>query len=199
MQKELDLGFGRAPISQRGGRAEERSARDALLRSNNRSDLRFDYEATLIIIPIHAGGKGKERAAEIDGRDEGTGGTSGIVLSLEQVATGVSDVAYTLPVKVGATNQEFSLQIDTGSSDLWIASTSCYTSSCSQSKGHLYDSSEAIATGVNFSIPYLSGSAAGPIVWDSVSIGGYTVDHQALGMTLASDFDAEQLISLLYI
>ncbi|KAF8809290.1 acid protease [Phlegmacium glaucopus] len=131
-------------------------------------------------MPIHAGGKGKERAAEIDSRDEGAGGTSGIVLSLEQVGTGVSDVAYTLPVKVGATNQEFSLQIDTGSSDLWIASTSCYTSSCSQSNGHLYDPSEAIATGVNFSIPYLSGSAAGPIVWDSVSIGGYTVDHQAL-------------------
>lgn len=34
---------------------------------------------------------------------------------------------------------------------------------------------------MEFSIPYLSGSAEGPIVWDKVTIGGYTIDNQALG------------------
>ena len=34
---------------------------------------------------------------------------------------------------------------------------------------------------MNFYIPYLSGSAAGPIVWDNVTIGGYTIGYQALG------------------
>ena len=38
-------------------------------------------------------------------------------------------------------------------------------------------------TGMNFSIPYLSGSAAGPIVWDQVTIGGYTINNQALGIS----------------
>jgi len=43
-------------------------------------------------MPIHAGGKGKKRAVEIGDRDEGTGGASGIVLSLEEVVTGGYEV-----------------------------------------------------------------------------------------------------------
>ena len=110
---------------------------------------------------------------------------------------------YTIPVTLGDKNQQFSLQIDTGSSDLvslfnlgfsfaqayfillqWIASTSCSSSSCSLTNGHLYDPSGATQTDVNFSIPYLSGSAAGPVVWDTVTIGGYAIDNQALGISL---------------
>ena len=102
---------------------------------------------------------------------------------------------------MGEANQQFSLQIDTGSSDLvssfqplildflfivsskkWIASTSCSSSSCSLTKGHLYDPSGATQTGVEFSIPYLSGSAKGPIVWDNVTVGGYAIGNQALGI-----------------
>lgn len=49
-------------------------------------------EAIHVTMPIHAERKGKKRAVEIDNRDEGTGGPSGIVLSLEQVITGSYDV-----------------------------------------------------------------------------------------------------------
>jgi len=58
-------------------------------------------------------------------------------------------------------------------------------------KGHLYDPSGATQTGVDFSIPYLSGSAAGPIVWDNVTIGGYTIGYQALAA--ANDVENEEL------
>jgi hypothetical protein len=61
-----------------------------------------------------------------------------------------------------------------------VASTSC--TGCGSAGGHLYDPSGSLATGQSFEINYLAGSAAGPIVWDSVSIGGYTIEHQALGM-----------------
>lgn len=74
----------------------------------------------------------------------------------------------------------------------WIASTSCSTSSCNPAEGHLYDPSEAAATGANFTIQYFSGSAAGPIVWDSVTIEGYTIDNRAL------EFVGDRLINLLY-
>ncbi|KAH9478959.1 Pepsin A [Psilocybe cubensis] len=131
---------------------------------------------------------------------EGSGGSGGIVLPLDMVGSGVTDVAYTLPVKFGSTDngrpqQQFSLQVDTGSSDMWIASTSCSTSSCKLTDGRLYDplQTQARATGVDFSIPYLSGSASGPVYWDSVTIGGYTIDNQALAA--ASDVDSEPLSS----
>ncbi|PPQ91314.1 hypothetical protein CVT25_006594 [Psilocybe cyanescens] len=80
--------------------------------------------------------------------------------------------AYTLPVKFGSKNQQFSLQIDTGSSDLWVALTLFLTSNCKLTERQLYDLSGSRATGVDFSIPYLQGSVAGPVVWDHVSIGG---------------------------
>ncbi|KAF8805892.1 acid protease [Phlegmacium glaucopus] len=133
-------------------------------------------------MPVKQRWKGKERAmyVELDGRDEGAGGEDGVVLSLTLVGSGLYDAAYTIPVNLGDKNQQFSLQIDTGSSDLWIASTSCSSPSCSHTKGHLYDPTGATQTGVDFSIPYLSGSAAGPIVWDKVTIGGYTINNQAL-------------------
>ena len=61
----------------------------------------------------------------------------------------------------------------------WVASSSCTT--CGGAGGRLYDPSGSLATGKSFEINYIAGRAAGPIVWDKVSVGGYTLEHQALG------------------
>ena len=63
----------------------------------------------------------------------------------------------------------------------WIASNACGSSACKQTGGNLYDPSHAKSTGQNFQITYVEGEASGPIVWDQVDIGGYTVDTQAVG------------------
>ncbi|TFK32891.1 aspartic peptidase domain-containing protein, partial [Crucibulum laeve] len=63
----------------------------------------------------------------------------------------------------------------------WIASSSCSTSACSQAGGKVYNPSGAIQTNRQFNIPYLQGAASGPIVWDQVTIGGYSIENQALG------------------
>ncbi|KAI0262399.1 aspartic peptidase domain-containing protein [Gloeopeniophorella convolvens] len=88
---------------------------------------------------------------------------------------------YTVAVQVGTNNQNFSLQVDTGSSDLWIASTSCSSSACSGSKGRQYDpSASGVNSGIQFNINYLAGEVIGPIYWDQLQLGGYSIDNQAL-------------------
>ncbi|KAF9778571.1 acid protease [Thelephora terrestris] len=109
---------------------------------------------------------------------EGPGGADGIVIPLEFVYTKSGSATYILNVTIGENNQQLPLQLDTGSSDLWVASTSC--TGCGNVGGGLYDPSGSLATGQSFEIDYIAGNAAGPIVWDKVNIGGYTIDHQAL-------------------
>ncbi|KAG1883932.1 aspartic peptidase domain-containing protein [Suillus subluteus] len=135
--------------------------------------------------------EGKQRA-----RDEGTGGAGGMVLNLEMVTTSYDSVAYTVPVLAGSAQQNLSLQVDTGSSDLWIASTSCSTASCSSTSGRLYDPTSSTPTNASFTISYLSGSVSGPIVWDTIQLGTYNVQNQALAAAnmvsdepLSLDFD----------
>ena len=105
---------------------------------------------------------------------------------------------------MGSNGQNFSLQVDTGSSDFvrsypikgtlvltvllqWIASVSCSSTACAGSKGRQYDPSvSGISTAEQFSIQYLAGAVSGPIYWDTVQVGGYTIGSQALGMYLWS-------------
>ncbi|EKM50305.1 uncharacterized protein PHACADRAFT_264924 [Phanerochaete carnosa HHB-10118-sp] len=110
----------------------------------------------------------------------GNGATDGIVLPLDMLITSSYDAVYTLPISVGASSQALSIQVDTGSSDLWIASTSCSTQACKQTNGNLYDPSQAQSTGQTFQISYVEGAVSGPIVWDTVTLGGYEIDGQAL-------------------
>ncbi|KAF6741479.1 aspartic peptidase domain-containing protein [Ephemerocybe angulata] len=110
---------------------------------------------------------------------------------------GVYDANYVLPVTVGRNDkpQTFLLQVDTGSSDLWIASTDCTSSECSDitssssstnsvasSSKAMYDpgSSGADSTGADFTISYLQGDVSGPVYWDKVQIGGYGIENQAV-------------------
>ncbi|CAL1713873.1 unnamed protein product [Somion occarium] len=141
--------------------------------------------------------KGKERAVEprqdFSAPGDGPGADDGIVLPLTLVGTSAYSAIYTIPVLVGTNKQNLSLQVDTGSSDLWIASTSCSSSSCGQAHGSLYDSSHAKPTGRNFQITYVEGEVDGPIVWDTVQLGNYVIDNQA--MAAASTVNDEPLSS----
>ncbi|KAF9448534.1 acid protease [Macrolepiota fuliginosa MF-IS2] len=146
-------------------------------------------------------GKGKANPPAVRADDDNAG-SAGVVVPLGLVGGGVYDAqvlfysVYTAPVSIGRNAQTFSLQVDTGSSDLWVASTSCSSSPCGQTGGHNYDpSASALQTGSQFSIQYLSGQVSGPIVWDRVNVGGYSIENQALAAaasvtneTLSSDF-----------
>lgn len=111
---------------------------------------------------------------------------------------------YSVQITVGKAQQSLWLSIDTGSSDIWIADTSCSSSACSDAHTSLYDPASAIQVGQpplnltylyvltpftskkkdprQFSFFYLHrrGFADGPIIWDNFTIGPYTIPAQAM-------------------
>ncbi|KAF9258848.1 acid protease [Marasmius fiardii PR-910] len=91
-----------------------------------------------------------------------------------------TDASYFGTVNVGTPPQPFGVILDTGSSDLWLASTTCAT--CDSSTA-LYDSTRSSsAQNVNrpVSITYGSGAVRGTTVTDSVSLGPFTIQSQTL-------------------
>jgi cathepsin D len=77
--------------------------------------------------------------------------------------------------------QQFNVVLDTGSSDLWIASTQCQ--SCPQ--GTLgFDSTKSStfqSQSRQVEIEYGSGAVAGTLVDDTVAMGSYTLQNQGFG------------------
>ncbi|KAJ3963882.1 protease [Lentinula raphanica] len=83
-------------------------------------------------------------------------------------------------ISIGSSSQEFLIDFDTGSSDLWVPSTNCTDSLCSSKKK--YDpsaSSSSEAQGGSFNIQYGDGSTvSGPIFVDNVTVAGISVSGQ---------------------
>jgi hypothetical protein len=77
--------------------------------------------------------------------------------------------------------QKFDLVLDTGSSDLWFATSGC--AGCSQNTPVLNPkSSSSLQTGTQrVSLNYGSGSASGVIARDTVTMGPFTVNPQSFG------------------
>ncbi|KAK8847400.1 hypothetical protein IAR55_005258 [Kwoniella newhampshirensis] len=89
------------------------------------------------------------------------------------------DTSYSASLSVGTPAQTLDIVLDTGSSDLWVASNACSTSACGSMS--TYDSSSSSTSSnltSSFSIEYGSGEAAGNLVQDLVTLGGYSVASQ---------------------
>ncbi|KAH9035382.1 acid protease [Lactarius pseudohatsudake] len=89
-----------------------------------------------------------------------------------------ADVSYSAQVNVGTPAQSFNLALDTGSSDLWLATTVC--ASCPSGTPEFDPSkSTSLQTGTDpISLKYGSGSAAGIIARDTITMGPFAVDQQ---------------------
>ncbi|KAI0032714.1 aspartic peptidase domain-containing protein [Vararia minispora EC-137] len=87
------------------------------------------------------------------------------------------DVSYFAQVSVGTPSQTFNVVLDTGSSDLWFASSQCRT--CPSGTPLLQLTSSSLQTSSNaVTLSYGSGSASGTLAQDTVSMGPYTVSNQ---------------------
>lgn len=118
---------------------------------------------------------------------------------------GITDgqIIYSVPITMGGDDDGIGgvplrVQLDTGSADVWLASRSCKSSSCTQSSSGnavvRYDAAGQGAQDINqdWSIQYVAGSASGSIFTQDLLIGGnIRVIDQAFGS--ADTVDGEDL------
>ncbi|KAI6223191.1 Peptidase A1 domain-containing protein [Aphelenchoides besseyi] len=100
------------------------------------------------------------------------------------------DNFYVGNITLGTPPQSFQVQLDTGSSNLWVVDDSCETTICDgeenlflgprwvKQKYHRDQSSTYVQDGRNFSITYGTGSATGKLAADTLNIAGLTIKNQ---------------------
>ncbi|KAH8286728.1 hypothetical protein KR018_003092 [Drosophila ironensis] len=84
-------------------------------------------------------------------------------------------------ISIGTPPQNFQVQFDTGSSNLWVPNTQCFA--CGQSQYNNSMSSTYYANGTAFNITYGLGSVSGFMSQDVVSVAGLSVANQTFGET----------------
>ncbi|WWC57905.1 uncharacterized protein I303_100440 [Kwoniella dejecticola CBS 10117] len=94
------------------------------------------------------------------------------------------------PVWNGMDVQSVKLQVDLGSSDMWVATTDCTSSSC-QSASNLFNVTQSLDSGVSADITYQSGSVDGDIYWEEITVGDFGIGYQAF--IAATDVTNEDL------
>ncbi|KII92711.1 hypothetical protein PLICRDRAFT_89263 [Plicaturopsis crispa FD-325 SS-3] len=108
------------------------------------------------------------------------GNTAGLAITNQN-----ADSSYFGSINIGTPSQTFNVILDTGSSDLWLASTQCR--SCPSGTPE-FDASKSTsikaAPGTNsqVTISYGSGEVAGTLSSDTVSMAGFTVASQTFAV-----------------
>lgn len=95
------------------------------------------------------------------------------------------DLEYTVPVTIGTPGVTLNLDLDSGSSDLWVWSTEARVSTAAKKKHELYDPSKSktskLAKGLTWEISYGDGSSAsGDVHQDQVQLGNLAVDNMSV-------------------
>ncbi|XP_033910738.3 gastricsin-like [Acipenser ruthenus] len=103
-----------------------------------------------------------------------------------------NDMSYYGPITIGTPAQSFYVLFDTGSSNLWVASTYCSSQACTNHP--VFDptqSSTWSSNGQTFSVQYGTGSLSGVFGYDTVTVGGIALSNQEVGLStseLGSNF-----------
>ena len=103
----------------------------------------------------------------------------------------INNGLYSVNVSIGTPPQNFTLQLDTGSTDVWVnsaGSTYCQQGNCFDSFDSSSSSSYAISVPNEFNVTYGDGTgAAGDLFTDDLTVGGVTITNQTMGLASTSD------------
>lgn len=146
------------------------------------SRVRTTFRAALAALDVD--GDGFDIAINPDQRKRATGSA---------VATPEDyDVEYLTPVQIGTPAQTLNLDIDTGSSDLWVYSSETPAGEVSGQSIYTPNASTTAVKkeGLSWSISYGDGSnSKGDVYYDKVAVGGLTVAQMAV--EVATEVSAE--------
>lgn len=128
---------------------------------------------------------------DIDIKDKKARSTGSAVTTPEEY-----DVEYLTPVQIGSPAQTLNLDIDTGSSDLWVYSSETPSSEVNGQSVYNPGASNTSAkqSSLSWSISYGDGSSSeGDVYYDTVSIGGLSVQNMAVEVAteVSSEFTAD--------
>ncbi|XP_059958712.1 pepsin A-like [Mesoplodon densirostris] len=94
------------------------------------------------------------------------------------------DLEYFGTISIGTPPQDFTVIFDTGSSNLWVPSTYCTSSACTNHKRfNPQKSSTFKGTSQTVSIAYGTGSMTGILGYDTVKVAGISDTNQIFGLS----------------
>jgi len=103
------------------------------------------------------------------------------------------DLGYFATIQAGTPLRNFSLIMDSGSSDFWIGGEGCISESGGDCGNHVFlgpnSSSSFQDSGKNFQVTYGSGQVAGNIISDNVNLAGFTLNNHTFGVALVESQD----------
>ncbi|KAI0688715.1 acid protease [Cytidiella melzeri] len=101
---------------------------------------------------------------------------------------------YTVAIQAGSV--QTAVNLDTGSSDLWVMSDACKTQACLSSTSKPYKAASGSPTGANVNLKYGDSTtgthATGPVVLDSVTVAGLSLPGQPFAAVNDTDNSAVQ-------
>lgn len=104
------------------------------------------------------------------------------------------DVIYDVVIQIG--NISTPVQLDTGSSDLWVITDACKTQSCNSTTSPRYPSASVSNPELNFTIDYGDSlhraMVSGSINSDSVQFAGFSMSNQLFGAVNVSNTSVHQ-------
>ncbi|KAH8555912.1 aspartic peptidase domain-containing protein [Umbelopsis sp. PMI_123] len=99
-----------------------------------------------------------------------------------QLYNAVQQGAYAIDLSIGTVGQNFTVILDTGSTELWVPGPNCPKTQCFGTLFNTQASSTYVATSDPISLVYGVGSDNGTYGRDTVTLGGYQVQNLSFGV-----------------